>query len=481
MTQIFRPIRLLQYAALVCLETTLIHLVGTLLTSSMGAAILRWWVLLAIVAAGALSTSLFERVDAPRPRIRSLTAVLALAAVILGTWAQVRAMGTSGGLSVLLDLDKTESLLAYVVVLASTWAWWRGAKLVDLGHSDVVRDLRGGVITLAVVMVLLALGGDEPDLMPAAQGTGLSIAAEIIGYLALGLTSLSLARIVAAAGEGAPGAAWRWLRSGVVSTLTIVVVGVLLLAVVADPAREILRTAILWTLYGLLAALAPVFWLIFKVFDIIRRALAANGYLEPLPPVTATPPPPDQALQRSPLGSLAPLLSASTALLLLVPLVALALLILFATRRRQSAQGPDDEERESIFSWSAARSDLRDLFRGLRRSTVGEGGLRGALARLTGPDPAMRIRRRYVQLLLTAEDAGRARPPAQTPHEYAGSLAKLPLDAAPVGTLTELYEEARYAPDAVDAEAAARADAAWEAIESARLQPSPPRRADRQT
>ena len=129
------------------------------------------------------------------------------------------------------------------------------------------------------------------------------------------------------------------------------------------------------------------------------------------------------------------------------------------------------EERESIFSWSALGSDLRDLLHGLHRPAAGVGGLRAALGRLLGSDPATQIRRRYVQLLLVGEDAGVPRPPGQTPREFAPELANVPLAGTAVERLTELYEQARYAPEDVDAAAAAQADASWEALSQS---PTPP-------
>jgi hypothetical protein len=89
-----------------------------------------------------------------------------------------------------------------------------------------------------------------------------------------------------------------------------------------------------------------------------------------------------------------------------------------------------------------------------------------------GSDPATRIRRRYVQLLLIGEDGGVPRPPGRTPREFAPELASLPLDDTAVERLTDLYEQARYAPEDVDVEAAAQADASWEALSQSQAPPA---------
>jgi hypothetical protein len=366
----------------------------------------------------------------------------------------------------------------YVVVAASMWAWWQGTRLIDLGHNEVVRHLRRGVVILTVLLALAGVTGVEPGPLPGSGHIELNIASEIIAYFVLGFVSLSLTQIVAAQSEGAAGSAWQQLRSGVVSTLAIMIVGMLLLAVVAAPAREALRAVAIVLLYGFVIILTPLFWLIFQIIALVRAALATHGYFKPPPSPTLTPAQ-HAPLQPPPWETLAPLLVTSKLVLLLTPLVVLALLILFTTRRRGSRDEAGIEERESIFSWSALGSDLQDLLRGLRRPAAGEGGLRAALARLMGSDPATRIRRRYVQLLMIGEDAGVARPPGRTPREFAPELAHLPVDDTAVGRLTELYEQARYAPEDVDAAAAIQADASWEAIAQPQTPPGERSRAKR--
>ena len=66
----FQPIRLLQYLALICLQTTLIHLVATLLTSFGGEALVQWPVLFAVVTVAVLAAAWVERVDLQRRRVR---------------------------------------------------------------------------------------------------------------------------------------------------------------------------------------------------------------------------------------------------------------------------------------------------------------------------------------------------------------------------------------------------------------------------
>ncbi len=86
MSSIFQPIRLLQYLALICLQTTLIHLVGTLLTSFGGEALVRWPVLFAALTVAVLAAAWVERVDLQRRRVQPLTAALAAMTIIGASW-----------------------------------------------------------------------------------------------------------------------------------------------------------------------------------------------------------------------------------------------------------------------------------------------------------------------------------------------------------------------------------------------------------
>lgn len=457
LTASLKPILLLHYLALACLEATLIHLLSTLLTSFSAEPIVRWSVLFLVVIVSALATARFERVDPRRTRIRSVTAGLALVTVFLATAFQIRRFG---GAALFLDLDNTDFFRGYIALAASMWAWWRGSRLIDLEHADVMRLLRGGVIAVAVLTGLLALGGVEPGLVPEAGSGQPGVAAEIVFFLVLGLVTLSLTRIVSTEGSSTQ---WRWLRSSVFSALAIAILGLIVLAVAAEPARALLRGGLQWTLYAVFLALSPLFWLIFKLFALLRDLLIAGGLIAPNPLLPQAPPPQDQPPETSPLDGLAPLLTTTTALLLLIPILMLIALILWTTRRRRQAETAADEERESIFTWSALGADLRDLLRGLRRTTH-DGGLRAALGRLIGGDPATRIRRRYVQMLLAGEEAGKERPRAATPHEWAPALTELAFDDRSVGTLTDIYEQARYAPNSIDEADARRADAAWDRL-----------------
>jgi hypothetical protein len=169
--------------------------------------------------------------------------------------------------------------------------------------------------------------------------------------------------------------------------------------------------------------------------------------------------------ERLSFDALEPILNISATVLALIPLAILALLIIFVARRRGRREQTPDEQRESIFTWDALGRNVMDMLRGLLPTTRDAEGLSAALARLSSTDPATRIRRRYVQLLLLGEERGQQRPSAATPHEFESALPASTNEQSPVSALTALYEHARYAPNSIDSAAADRADESWQALE----------------
>ena len=463
----FRAIRLLHYTLLTCLEATLVHLIGMLLSAPGGVPLLCWWVLVAVVAVAAMVTSRFEPLNHDVPHIRWRTGLVALAVIAWATAAHQDAFTPTGILRTLprlLRIADDRFLAVYFGLAASMWAWWRGTSVVDQGHVEVTRALRRSIIILVGVLSVLGITGFDP-ISRSADGTPvIRVVVELAGSLLLSFVALSLTRIVEAAAHSTHGAEWRWFRSSLVSTSLIVLVGLLLIAFLADPAGMLLREVARWVIFAMVGLMAPLIVAILWLMELVRQLLPRST---PLDPVMATATPvPDEAAQPALPAIPNALLAIPTIILLLLPIVVLLLVILFARRRRSRADLVTDEQRESIFSWGAVRADLADLLRGLRRS-AGDGGLRGALRRLLAQDPATRIRRRYVQLLLKGEAAGKQRRPPETPHEFAPALAQLPTDEPAVLALTDIYERARYAPATVDDAAAREADRVWETLNRA--------------
>jgi hypothetical protein len=460
-----RAIRLLQNLALICLEATLAHLVVNLLTGA-SATSLRWWVLVLIAAGAAFVSSAGRAVPG---RNATISVIAAVAAIWLGTAAQTSGTEMVAPWQVpgrLLNLDHPGFFQTYLALGTSLYMWWRGSMIGDVGHAELVSFFRRSVIMLAAIIGGLALIGYDPGFSPGSDEAGARLIVELLGFVVLGLAGLSLTRIVETSGQSTPGSAWRWLRSGVLSAVALVVVGLLPVVLLVDPAGVVLRELLGWLVFGLVTLMSPLIALVLVLVELIRSVLPESPLAMELQ-ATATAVAEDQVPATAQIQVPEALLMLPVILALVLPIVVLVLLIVFARRRDRRMETPGDEQRTSIFTWGAVRAELADLLRGLRRPG-GSGGLRDRLRMLSGHDPVTRVRRRYVQLLLAGEAAGATRQPAATPHEFEPALAGIVDPDAAVAALTETYERARYAPDSIDENAASRADAAWQALSDRR-------------
>ncbi len=348
-------------------------------------------------------------------------------------------------------------LASYSLLLIGLFLFWRGTHLLEHDSAAVEtlfqRAAAAGVISL-VLGTLLGTGA------PAGSA---ELLIQIVALGGLGLAALALAHVQeAAAGPDGPG--WRWL-----ATLLAAVALVLTLATfVASLAGG---SQALNLLQGLLAMLLLPFallgsliaWLVLSVIGgpLTRLMLALQAALARLQlrdPPTAQAETPDLS-QGAALESIQRLAEGATFLMALIPLVILVLVILFLQRRRGRARRTD-EERESLGLREGLGRDLHDLFARLRKPfRRTPQGLHAALAALRSNDPATRIRRAYLRLLLRLEATGYPRPPARTPAEFSATAATS-LDPGQVITLTTAYEHARYNPAGATLAEAEAAEAA---------------------
>jgi hypothetical protein len=225
--------------------------------------------------------------------------------------------------------------------------------------------------------------------------------------------------------------------------------------------------AVLQTLALILALiLAPLVWLIVTLLDGLFNATGLSQWLQRMtnrPPIDLSYAPPAGEV----LAIFPPWLRAAIRIFFALLPVVLILGLLLLARSRARRGAAEDEERQSLWSWSDLAEDLRGLLGNWRRPRR-DGGLLGALGRLRGGDPASRVRRSYIRLLLLGEAHQRPRPAPQTPHEYAPTAgAIVPAAAQPIDALTGAYERARYDPEGVATADAEAAERAWAAIEQA--------------
>jgi hypothetical protein len=465
----FHPLKLVFYLVIATLEVTLLNLGVTLLAAGLQlTSSLDWAALLLACLAGAWTISRFDSFRDDDGRLHWLP---------IGVWALTMAFAVKvhagGGWSPLsgwsliwpfggTGAPDTLSLLGLLIV--ALWNWWRGMSLVNADHGYVVGVLQRGVLLLVALTILLT---PFASVNLGAPPLGPRLAAQALAVAGLGLFALSLARIIDEWEAGQTGGIGYWLRSSMLTSLGVLLLGTLLLTLVSNTATLALRSvlAIMVGVVGLL--LLPVVWLLAKIGEWLMR-LVDPAFFEPnlLPSPLPSADPSAQMpsdLQIQIVQVLQVLLSL---LVYLVPVLVLLLLILTMRRRQARQRTADGVLHESLWSWQRLGADLLAALKGLRLPTRAQ-GLRDVLARLRRDDPAQRIRRRYVELLLLGEDAARPRLPQQTPLEYSPHVAPLtPGATADLQTLTDLYDQARYAPDTIKSADADLADAAWTAIQA---------------
>ncbi|HEX6288156.1 MAG TPA: DUF4129 domain-containing protein [Herpetosiphonaceae bacterium] len=465
----FQPLKLLLYLTAAALEVLLLHLGVTLLALAFQRTPSLSWPILFLACLIAAWTMLrFETAqDEPggwvsRPTLVVCALTMAYAVKVqagggwslLGGWGRLWPFGAGS----------PDTLSLFGLLMVSLWSWWRGMGLVDYDHARVLAVLQRGVLVL-VLLTILVTPLSAVNLGAPPWGPRLAVEALIV--VGLGLFGLSLARIVDEQEAGQVGGGWYWLRSSLLASVGVLLLGTLLLTLVSSTATEALRTVVAVIVGVFALVMAPLVWLIAQVWlwlkAQLQRSMAESG---PSP----SPSPSADLLPQTPsdlqIQIVQALQVALSLLLYLLPLVVLILLIMTMRRQRHSRRTADGVLHESLWSWQRLGADLLDLLQGLRLPPRTH-GLRDALARLRPDDPAERIRRRYVELLLMGERAERSRQPQQTPLEYSPVLAPLvPSAADELQHLTDVYDRARYAPDTITAADVAAADAAWAAIQA---------------
>lgn len=450
--------RIVYYLGLALVEATPPAL---LLTIAGGDA---WGLLIGVVLLGALADWIVLR-RLPHERQPLALAGIALLCALwlvkvqigggygpLGDWGQA--------LGAIFSISHPRAGVAYLGLLAALYCFWRGTRLTIHDRVSVQRVFRTIAISLLAIVGIGVLG---------VRLTGASAVAawtEVLAFFAIGLVTIALASGIDEQDVGLHRLGWRGVLIVCGAIGAMLGLGVLIGALFGRDIAAIVGA--LWQAIVLVIALifAPLVWLMVIILQAILNATRLDRWLQELgsqPLDLGAPPPPANGV----LAIFPPWLQLALRVFFALLPVLLILALLLLARRRARRLAAADEERESLWSWAGLAEDLRGLLGGLRKRPR-PGGLRAALARLRGGDPASRIRRSYIRLLLLGEERQQPRPTPQTPHEYAPTAgALLPLAAQPVDTLTEAYERARYNPDGVSASDAEAAERAWAAIEQA--------------
>jgi hypothetical protein len=424
-----------------------------------------WGMLIFVVLAGVLADWLaagWLPVERQRPALLAVGVVLAAWAIKVAVGAGVGLLsGWGAAVGALFSLAGPKSTTAYMTLLISLYAFRRGTRLLDHDSISLRRLFARASVVLLLILGIAGLSSLRPGDIRLTLTTVMLLSFFAVGLLAIALAAASEEHDTRLSRLG-----WRGLLTLAGAIALVLALGLLFSAVFGQDAAHAVRAIV--QVVTLLAALIilPFLLLLEGVFRWIASLINMGGLAQMLARLQQQQRR-QQTFAAEPLNIFPPWVAAALQVFLaLLPL--LIIIALYLLVRRRARRGPNrDEERESLWSWSDLRTDLRDLLAGLRR-TRSEEGLRGALARLRGSDPASRIRRSYIRLLLAGEAHERPRAAPQTPHEYAPEAgAMLPAAARPIAALTDAYERARYHPGSTTPADADAAERAWSAIEDA--------------
>jgi hypothetical protein len=343
-----------------------------------------------------------------------------------------------------------------LATIAGLVVWSRGLGL-GRGDSDdleAVARFRFGLLALLAFLVAtgLILRGGYDRLIAQTGGV-------VVGYVFVGLVTLSLARLETVREQGrvrhgaAPALNRHWLGVllGLVLTLaaiTLVVGGLLsvdLVGLLLAPVFRLIGFA-LWLL--VVAVSLPIGWLLEGLIEALRRLLP-----EALPP-------PPQGERPARMESLEELLArlnvppellqllqwVATGLIILAGLILLARAIFWWGARERDEEAP--EERDSVWSWALPAAALRAWLRRLRdrlrpRRPPPAPAPSAAPA---APAGVLTVREIYRRLLGLGAAAGVPRRPVTTPDAHRPPLGARLAAEEEVAAVTAAYIAARYGP-----------------------------------
>jgi hypothetical protein len=345
-------------------------------------------------------------------------------------------------------------------MLAALYCFWRGTRITL--HDSITLHRLFRLSTVALIMIVgFGFFGRR-----ATGDLATLVSTEMLIFFAAGLMTIALASASEERETELRRLGWRGMLTLVAAVAAVLLVGLLLGSLFAQEAAQIVR--LLWQgiVLIILLIVAPIVYLVSLILEPLLRLINMDQFLGNLARQIPQPFQKQSQADSQQIGAFPLWVQAALRTLMsLLPILLLVGLFLLSRRRARRNRGAD-EERESLWSWGGLADDLRGLF--ARRSAPRPEGLREALARLRGDDPASRIRRSYIRFLLLGEAREKPRAAPQTPREYSGTAGDLlPAASGSIDTLTDAYERARYHPAAATIADADASEQAWGAIDQA--------------
>ncbi|HEV8632693.1 MAG TPA: DUF4129 domain-containing protein [Chloroflexota bacterium] len=417
--------------------------------------------LLALVGLPGLLLAWLRRRGWPLAAVRAATLAAGLAAALAATGLEHGRAGLDGTLAA-----PAPPVLALVLGLL---LWRRGVldAQARVEHDDLARAFGTGVLVLAGSLLLAAVAGEPSLALLRAEAVG-----HVVGFFAVGLTALALARLEEMRRGAAPPAPGReWLGLVLATVLLLLVAALGLAQLLAFDLIGALLRPLLWPLGLLLTALLlvvglPIALLLELLVRLVRWLLPRLGQLSPVD--FGGQRLLDRLRDRSPAEPIPPELLALAQWLAVGAVVALALWLVaraVAFRRERRSEDGVEEERDSVWNWAlfaaAVRAWLAGLLARLARRPTDPAPL-VVPAEAPAPPAATTIRQLYRELLRLAAARGAPRRPDATPYEH---LPRLQAALGPDDVLadaTGAYVRARYGPVPPDEDDVERLMAWWE-------------------
>ena len=353
----------------------------------------------------------------------------------------------------------------WMLIAFASIAWWRGKTRAEASLETAYGMLRLGVIWMAGAIAFTVLAAPEGSVIFQ------HMSAALIGFIAVTLLAIAIARQPEGEDAAAWNASWVWLLVFAVPVLLITAASISAVGVFT---RDTLDLA--------MAVLGPVFWLVRVTLQALILAVAILAFIAVSPLIWF--------LERQgfrPMGSFPDInlspgsradaeeLARSTLQIdnpvryLIAGLILLALfwlLIRFSFRRRKRWTEQPRHQRESLIDWDTGSGNL------LRRVQSWLGAQIHPLRKSTGPEgpewaATRRIRQTYRQFLRMHQRRKQPRHPGETPRQFAQRLEMKDVVQTPeIQQITELYNQTRYSGAPASGEEADAMDDAWQRLRS---------------
>ena len=349
-----------------------------------------------------------------------------------------------GSLNELIEGDARTAVALTMSILFMIILWWRGATIAydEISLETLRGSFRWGLVALFAAVVGDAVS-DQDIINPFLA----------VGFFAVGLAGLSLARFSSALGETQEMATGWWLPIGVSVggvILLALLIGALGMGGLDDFTGTTLRSignVGLWVLKPVFLALGGLASLLVSLGNIISGWFGGgdlsslelaqerlSNFHEQLENARGDGGPPNLLL-----GALKGL-----AFALVFGIAAWILYRVFRFRRQLRSPNEVEETRESLFSWSRANRDLGDLLAGWWNSFSPVGGRKGS--RSSEPSNAREFYHRFLEV---AEKLGRPRWEWETPKQHQSAMrALLPRD--PMARIIDAFQNFHYGHSEID-------------------------------